>query len=91
MKFSGTSLPTTRSFLSNISSTYSSEYEFCGLHQAIDEDYKGNTGDLNIDRGHVVPNAIENGLILQSLKSSKNTQNYKYSGDNDLTLKSLKS
>jgi len=56
----GTSLPTTRSFLSNISSTYSSEYEFCGLHQAIDEDYKGNTGDLNIDRGHVVPNAIVN-------------------------------
>ena len=58
----GTSLPTTRSFLSNIQSTYSSDYEFCGQHQALDEDYKGNTSDLKIDRGHVVPNAIENGL-----------------------------
>merc|ERR1712130_10520 len=65
----GYNLPTRQSFYSNIDSTYSNQYEFCGHHQALDDDYKGNTGDLNIDRGHVVPNAVLN----QDLKAQETT------------------
>jgi len=49
-----------KSFYSNIGSTYSRYYDYCNTFQAIDEDYKGNTGDLNIDRGHLLPNGIVN-------------------------------
>ena len=52
-----------KSFYSNIASTYSRYYDYCNTFQAIDEDYKGNTGDLNIDRGHLLPNGIVNQVI----------------------------
>ena len=55
-----------KSFYSNIGSTYSRYYEFCNTFQAIDEDYKGNTGDLNIDRGHLLPNGIVNQVSINS-------------------------
>jgi len=49
-----------RSFYSNIDSVSSKNYDFCSTFQALDDDYKGNTGDLNIDRGHLLPNGIAN-------------------------------
>jgi len=49
-----------RSFYSNFASVSSSNWGFCSIHQADDADYKGNTSDLKIDRGHVVPNGIMN-------------------------------
>ena len=49
-----------RSFYSNFASVSSSNFAFCSIHQADDADYKGNTGDLNIDRGHVGPNGVMN-------------------------------
>ena len=55
----GTSMPT-KSFYSNFASVPSSNHDFCTIHQANDDDYKGNTSDLKIDRGHVVPNGIMN-------------------------------
>ena len=48
------------SFYSNFASVSSSNFGLCSIHQADDADYKGNTGDLNIDRGHVVPNGVMN-------------------------------
>ena len=56
---SSTTLPT-QSFLSNFASVPSADHPFCTLHQAADNDYKGNTQELKIDRGHIVPNGIMN-------------------------------
>jgi hypothetical protein len=53
-------MPERESFYCNLSSVGSSNYNFCGGHQAINDDYYGNTGDLHIDRGHLVPNGIMN-------------------------------
>jgi len=53
-------LPEQDSFYGNLGSVGSSNYDFCAKHQALDTDYKGNTGDLGIDRGHLVPNGIMN-------------------------------
>jgi len=66
---SGTSLPTTSSFYSNFASVSKSDHAFCSRLQPTNDDYKGNTSTLKIDRGHLLPNGIYN----QDLDAAKAT------------------
>ena len=40
---------------------YSEQYK--ALYQALDTDYKGNTENLHIDRGHLMPNGMANQVL----------------------------
>jgi len=48
------------SFYCNLGNVGKDHYDDCDKHQALNDDYYGNTGDLGIDRGHLVPNGIMN-------------------------------
>ena len=46
------------SFYSNFKSVSKGDHDYCAVHQATNDDYKGNISTLKIDRGHLLPNGI---------------------------------